>query len=885
MKPYKSYMSLYKEGDKLNKFLFVFLVLQIIVLCLLNTTIAIPVAMAKSLSENHEADGLVLDYENIDFSFPNQLDIGHFTLKKDDHPVIKIDDLSFQGSIFGLPWRNLSKLEGFQAEEISLYSPLKNQPILSARGTRVQKNGSKEHFITSSISIDQKVLSIKGVLDLNYLQSLFVKKDPAKSGVGIDRLVTAIEKLDSLVRGTPPIRLQAYLRANANSMLCIAQSSPTQRSANQINGFCSILKISDEGNKIHSAAIRARVDAFSVKTGSLGATFQDISLTNDSIRLKNLKVLKDGVGEINLHIGKIKFDGKMQGHLPRFNIVSKSTDKLEEGMFFSDSNSTRIALSYLYTSSLSLNGEAEFTPKNFDLYCDTKKGRLKVLGGDKVNAYALRNKMDSRTSTPMFFRVISDRLSVLEAPDGSFDLSGQIAPDYSIFVDSIRVKLGSSEITGTYSQSWNPHIFRFLLKGDCLPTDINNWLGKWWKKIWHEFAFSEEIPNGDFSISGNWQKNIVNTGTHGIVKTKSLSFRNLSINQSRLIVYGDGNSTRIKASVDHAEGHLNGNLTIPRNLSSPDTPLSFRLKGDFPLNEGREVFGKEVKEILSDFNSSILACKAEGQIYRPQPGRSQENNKTHYEITISTDDNSSLWNIPVSYIHGTIKHSDSTTKGSFPSIGLGEGQASFDFETKSLPSNDSLSFKFQLQKADRYAIASIVNHFSFMDSNDRDYIKETVNTTKDSSGTLDLSLQAKGPLKDHLQFKGTGHLRLIDESLKKINLLGKISEKLGTSKLPIPSGSFSFEKLEIPFRIEYDKIYSDNILLTGPVSKLEASGQLNLISNEIDITAKLKLVGNLKIPLISQVINLADPLSKITEIKISGNWKNPKTELIVNPFK
>ena len=48
-------MSLYKEGDKLNKFLFVFLVLQIIVLCLLNTTIAIPVAMAKSLSENHEA--------------------------------------------------------------------------------------------------------------------------------------------------------------------------------------------------------------------------------------------------------------------------------------------------------------------------------------------------------------------------------------------------------------------------------------------------------------------------------------------------------------------------------------------------------------------------------------------------------------------------------------------------------------------------------------------------------------------------------------------------------------------------------------------------------------------------------------------------------------
>lgn len=885
MKPYKSYMSLYKEGDKLNKFLFVLLVLQIIILCLLHATIAIPVAVAKSLSGSHEADGLVLDYDNIVFSFPNRLDIGHFALKKGESPVIKIDDLSFQGSIFGLPWRNLSTLEGFQAEQISLYSPLKNQPILSARGTRIQKNESNEHFITSSIYLDQKILRLKGVLDLNYLQSLFVKKDPTKTGKGAEQLVTAIEKLDSLAQGTPPIQLQAYLRANSNSMLCIAQPPHTQSLENHINGFGTILKISDDGNKSHSASIRARIDAFSVKAGTLRATFQDIFMTNASIRLQNLKIPKDGVGETRLNIGKIKFDGKIQGHLPRFNIVSKTTDKLEEGMFFSDSNLTRIALSYLYTPSLSLNGEAEFTPKNFDLYCDTKKGSLKVWDGDKVNAYALRNKMKSKTVAPMFFQAFSDRLSVLEAPAGSFDLSGQIAPDYSITVDSIRAKIGSSEVAGSYLQSWNPHLFRFLLKGDCLPSDINNWLGKWWKKIWQEFSFTEEIPYGDFSISGDWQKTRVSTVTHGIVKTKALAFRNLSIKQSHLMVFGDGNSTRLKASVKHAKGKLNGNLSIPRNLSDADIPLSFWFKGDFPLDEGREVFGNEVKKILSDFNSSLLSCKAEGQIYQPQLGLSKESNKTHYEITISTESNSSLWKIPVSYINGTIKHSDSTTEGSFPSIGLGEGKASLDFEAKSSPNNDSLSLKFQLQKADRHAIASIVNHYSFLDSNGSKYIKENFNTTKDSSGTLDLSLQAKGPLDDHLQFKGTGHLRLMDESLKQVNLLGKISEKLGTSKLPIPSGSFSFEKLEIPFRIEYDKIYSDNILLTGPLSKLEGSGQLNLISNEIDISAKLKLAGNLRIPLISQVINLADPVSKITEIKISGNWKNPKTELKVNPFK
>jgi hypothetical protein len=125
---------------------------------------------------------------------------------------------------------------------------------------------------------------------------------------------------------------------------------------------------------------------------------------------------------------------------------------------------------------------------------------------------------------------------------------------------------------------------------------------------------------------------------------------------------------------------------------------------------------------------------------------------------------------------------------------------------------------------------------------------------------------------------------LVEENLSQVNILGGISQKLKTLNLPIPSGSFTFERLEIPFRIEYDNIYSDKILLTGPLSKLEASGQLNLISNEVDIAAKLQLVGNLKIPLLSQVINFADPLSKITKIKISGDWKNPEIEL-VNPFK
>ena len=889
MKPYKSYLSLQKSGGKLNKVLIVVLIFQIIILCLLKTTITIPVAFAKRLSEDYETNGVVFNYENIVFTFPNQFKVGRFTLSKDDHPVIGINGLSFQCSIFDLPWGKLNDLEDLQTEEIFFYSSLKERPVISVTDARLRKNKKDQYFTTSSISHAQRVLDVKGVLDFNYIQSLFPKKEPFKPDEAIDRLIANIEKIDSWIDSTPPIQFQAFVNAIPNATLCISQSSEPDKEmagfSKQTNGFCSFLKISAEGDKTHSVSLKARIDAFSHKIKSLGLTLEDITLTNSSIKFENLSNLKNDWGESSLSVGKIRLDGKMQGHLPRFNVISKSSEKLTEGMFFSDSNRTRMSLSYQYKSFLTLNGEVQLIPKNFDLYCNTKKGRLKVFDGDEIHAYVFRNKKENRASIPMFFRATSDRLSIFETPDGAFALSGQTAPDYSIFVDSAWGKLGSSEITGTYSQSWHPHNFRFLLKGEYLPTDINNWFGKGWKSIWDEFAFTDEIPHGDFSISGNWQKPKTSTITNGTVKTGSFSYRGLAINESILMVYVDGNNTQIKASANHDKGHFNGNLTIPRNLGSADTPLSFRLKGDFPLNEGKKVFGNKIEGILSDFNSSILSCEAEGSIYQSLTGHSAEDNKTHYTIGISTDNNASLWDVPVSHIHGAIKHNEGITRGNFPSIGIGKGKSSLDFESKSFPSGDSLSFKFHLKGADRSAISSTISDSAFIDPSSRDHIKKSFLSAKDSSGTIDLSVQAKGPLQDYMQFKGTGHFRLVEKSLSRVNIFGEISKKLNTFKLPIPSGSFSFERLEIPFRIEYDNIFSDNILLTGPLSKLEASGKLNLVSNEVDLRAKLQLAGNLKIPLLSQVINLADPLSKITEIKISGNWKDPKTELRINPFK
>ena len=76
------------------------------------------------------------------------------------------------------------------------------------------------------------------------------------------------------------------------------------------------------------------------------------------------------------------------------------------------------------------------------------------------------------------------------------------------------------------------------------------------------------------------------------------------------------------------------------------------------------------------------------------------------------------------------------------------------------------------------------------------------------------------------------------------------------------------------FELNNESINFDDLRLTGPLSKMTAEGQFNLSSGTIDLIARLSLVGNISVPIVKNLLQLADPLSKIAEIKITGNFSN-----------
>ena len=443
--------------------------------------------------------------------------------------------------------------------------------------------------------------------------------------------------------------------------------------------------------------------------------------------------------------------------------------------------------------------------------------------------------------------------------------------------------MGKSAVRGSFSQSWNPHAFVFRIRGQCYPPDIKNWLGTWWNKIWKDFLFPGEIPHGDFKISGIWGGDIGNSRTLGYVETAELKYKDFNINESNIIVSVDDNFSKIFSNnLIHNRGTLSGNLTFPRKHLNSPVFLSFNLDGQYPLNEARTIFGSAFEMAVSDINATNFLCSASGEILMDSQGNSGSNFKLNLESTTPFK----VKGFEVSDLHGNIEKKAHITKCSFPKLKISNGKEQLNFDLEKNGTEDVVKVNFSLKEANKkLLIRDLIRarREGYIDQFSKN--EKTIVFKEDSisdKGIVSIAFQAEGPIDNPLQFEGTGMINFKEPKIGQINLFGKISESLSNLKIPLPSGAFSFNELYIPFELNNESINFDDLRLTGPLSKITAEGQFNLSSGTMDLIARLSLVGNISVPIVKNLIQLADPLSKIAEIKITGNFQQPKWELLLS---
>ncbi len=883
MKPYRSYNSFERFGEKLRIALLLLLLGQIFYLNISSVKIPIPSLIVDKIFNDFLTipSTISIRTHGSYLSGFSNIQISKIEFAQENEVFAKLEGLEVDLNPRFLADNNEAAFRNIQLSTIIIDFKSEFKELLTGKNFKLSSKNKTSHQVSGFLALGQHEIKILGKLSLPVQTN-----ERSDSAYSIGDLLELAEQKTAMAfkysESLPRMSLEALLNFSDDSMhLYLRQINDDQK--HLIDNAILISKL-EFGTK-KNFYLKARADSVLIEGKKQNFDFlrPEIDLEIDLSEDFSIPTLP----KARICTKQVKLGGKLEGTLPAF--VLQSSDTLNKVTFMSDDKGLAASTSSYRKDGYMLHrGFLNINPVHWNLLAKLPQGTMKVIDGNSLKIRLSENFSPIDENSLSQFFIHADDFSALETPPGNFRFIGEAGGDLSINIHHAYGKFGSSQAIGSYTQSWNPAKFRFLVKGNCTPSDIENWLGTWWMPLFADCSFNDSAPYGDFSISGIWGGKPGNSQTYGSITANDLTFRDCHINDAQIDVLVEENSTELRTKqISHSLGSLSGSLLFPHNRLNSSVLLEFSVSGNFPLNDARKVFGPSIEDTLKGIDIPIINCNGSGKIFRDSTTLISDANFSHFNIGIESVVPISYHGIPIRSLSGNIESEKGITKGHFPKVEIANGSGVLLFEELSRES-DRIKIKFNLDNADRYQLINSLQRADLMDHKQK---KENISApikdekiNKDKlAGKLNLSLLAEGPASDPLQFKGSGICILTDVEVGNINFLGGIRSKLGAFNLPLPSDALSFNRLEAPFHLDHEFMHFDKINLSGPLSLLTAKGSINIDSEEVDLMADLKIAGNLNIPIVKQLVNFADPFPKMSTIKISGPWDNPDWRIHISP--
>ena len=476
--------------------------------------------------------------------------------------------------------------------------------------------------------------------------------------------------------------------------------------------------------------------------------------------------------------------------------------------------------------------------------------------------------------------LIINRSSSLTLSSNIFYLSGNPI----VKIDFLG-KIGSSHLNGFFLHDLTNFHSLLGLRGNCLPTDLNPFIRDWWDEIWEDFSFDAGSPYIDFILQGAWGASNANITTNGYVSFDRVRYNNLTLSKGDLQVSVSREQTNIsEINLLLEKGELEGNLCFSRSKPGEPQFLSFDMNGSLNPPEAKSAFGLAAEKILSRFETnSTVNLDAKGYI-QLNAKESTDSNTTNFLIKANTDSKILYSGIVLDSLSLEVNSTSDATKVRPLAFKIADGNGSGSLVFRHEKDLTKLELDIDIKGADRKHFVQSMQLSETLINKEEEQLNLESNGSA-SRGKLDFKLQAIGNPEDLLSFEGNGSILVQDPELGDIRLLGGLTDFLGASKLPLPSGSISFNRLEAPFILNGDELRFGNLNLAGGSALLVANGIINLSKHVLDLEARLHLLGNVSVPVLGKLMQLLDPLSAVGNIKIDGTFEDPKWSIQLRPGK
>ena len=406
--------------------------------------------------------------------------------------------------------------------------------------------------------------------------------------------------------------------------------------------------------------------------------------------------------------------------------------------------------------------------------------------------------------------------------------------------------------------------FMLHLNGEMDPACLDRVLGEWWVSAW-KMLFLREQPYAFIDVESHWGS--MTSVTKGRVLLNRFDFLGAPFRHIEVSIDADSKRTfiglhRMEGGDSAAGGSIDGSATWdwskPLALAGPVVRVEGNLQPWIAARCAGKEFGEALRglELPADHRLTLLLT----------PGAKGPDIKT----TIRCAGDFSAWGIAGRGLEVSTENIEGGMRVR-AKLGLADGEAQLTLDGDPLRQT---KISLGLKGCDPSQIGQLLNDLGAHKPKDA---PPTSTAKAAKAGKLDLDFSGYLDLKNPRLLRGLGQYSLTDPELKKVRLLGGISSVL--EAVGVGATTYELSQAKGTFGCVGGRAYFPDLAITGPQSRLDLAGEIDLQTSTLDFEGDFSLPrkGGFN-PL--DLINLNRALISLTKIKLKGPISKPETRAI-----
>lgn len=455
----------------------------------------------------------------------------------------------------------------------------------------------------------------------------------------------------------------------------------------------------------------------------------------------------------------------------------------------------------------------------------------------------------------------------------------------TLFLDHFSVTQPGYTLRGSLAKSYQTTDYRYMLQGFGIPTDLNSMFKEWWSKTWDQFEFNNNPVYADIDIWGT-DNDITCRHAYGKIALKDISYKGMPIVRGQVKLHALAKLTHLfDLDIVHAKGRASGEvMNIFKHDKKGLLTQHFDIHSNIPLHDIAPIVGDALDVYVENTNPEVAphvwlrGCRVSDSF--PLYKKLERLN-----IKIESQTPFEFFGIEIDSVDADVLKEDSDITVSPVKFHFANGQGSGSFHVRKEESCNVIDFKVDIQDFD-YTVA--LTKIKKLDKSETDeenldvssLEKRSEKKVKDRS-FMDLRVEGSCPLGDWAGLVGSGYVELNDPLIHRVHIFGGFSKMMDNAELNL--GSFSLKKATSSIRLEGQKIFLDDLELTGPSSRVKSKGVINLEDQTLDFRLKAYPLREVKFPVVAGLALIFRPITGLFEVKVSGSLVDPEWKLVIDP--